>query len=117
MPQTADQIIAKAIREQPTVLMRSLAEQATEHAVYAFENPRSAGRRGALASRRACVHAQAWVQRLDLTPEERALAICTDGVGTMVVALNAACKLLNIPAHERTAAAVAWDAAHTEGGV
>lgn len=104
MTDTARQIIGRAMfaKENAAEFRAQLIKQAEMHDDYAKLTRDHGAYRGAIAQRSACLRAYDAVGRDDLD------AILSD-CGTMVVALNVAAKLQGLPAHVRTAAAVAWD--------
>lgn len=105
----AKDIIERSIEMHPTLFCEALNGQAMDHLKYANGTTTSVRSiQGAIASLKACERASDWVGRDDLPAGERASCICAE-CGTMVVALNVACKLQLIPAHVRTAAAVDWE--------
>lgn len=98
----ATQIIQRSINATPNEFRAALIAQAEMHDDYASsEGISERARQGAIASRRACNRA-AW----GITQGDAATIVAD--CGTMVVALNVACKLQELAAHVRTAAAVAW---------
>ena len=86
-----------------------LSAQANMHADYEHlcSIPRAA--QGAGAQKNACLRAYDWIGRDDLSIGERAHCIAAE-TGTLVVALNAAAKMLGVAPAQRTAALVAWEA-------
>ena len=68
-----------------------------------------AKKRGAIAQAHACYRILEWLDNPNgLGVEELVTRCICHECGPMVIALNVACKLQCIPAHERTAAAVEW---------
>lgn len=107
---TARDIIARSIVAHPSLFRESLIAQARQHRD-TMDIHRHADRRaveGMRSQRDACLAVESWLRRDDLTDQDKALAIVTDGVGAMI-ALNVACKLQCLPQHIRTQAAIAWD--------
>lgn len=99
----AKEIIARSIVMHPGLFTEMLEKQSREGRAYSLTaglDPRS--KEGAIANARACERAIEAIQKSDA---DAIVAEC----GPMVVALNIACKLQLLPAHERTAAAVEWD--------
>lgn len=101
---TAREIIARSILMHPSLFRESLIAQAELHDNYANLTTNVRAAQGAAASRAACLRAY------DAIGMDDADAIVAD-CGTMVIALNVACKLQCLPPHIRTAAAVEWEAA------
>lgn len=107
LPETpsAEDIIKRSIVAHPSLFRKALISQAEQHDDYAklSTNPRAV--QGAKASFNACLRAY------DAVGLEDVSAIMAD-CGTMVIALNVACKLQCIPTHVRTRAAVDWQEQH-----
>lgn len=103
---TARDIIARSIAAHPSLFREALIRQAEMHDDYAMLTTNIRAKQGARASWKACLAAYDAVDMGDVD------AICSD-CGTMVIALNVACKLQCIPPHIRTAAAVTWQAAQS----
>ena len=106
-PTSAD-IIRRSIVAHPSLFREALINQAAIHDDYSQLTINARAAQGADASKLACLRAYDFVGCDNLTDDERAAEICKD-CGTMVVALNVACKLQCLPAHIRTAAAVSWE--------
>ncbi len=104
----AHTIVVRAITECGTLFADSLRDQAKMHYDYAENSTMQLATRGAIAQAKACYRVLEWLENPnDLSPNELAHCIVNE-VGPMVIALNTASKLLCIPAHERTAAAIEW---------
>jgi hypothetical protein len=106
---TAREILQKAIEFDALGFRAALITQANQHADYEELSRDARAAQGARASKNACLRAYDWIGRDDLPAGERAACIFADTCGVFVVALNAACKLLGIPAAQRTAAAIEWE--------
>lgn len=109
----AQEIIAQAIDNEHQAFRRALIQQAEMHDNFMLTTHNESAKRGAMSQFNGCLAAYDWVGRDDLEPSDRALAIVSDGFSTALVALNVACKLLDIPAHVRTNAAIEFGEAHT----
>lgn len=99
---TAFDIISRSIIMHPSLFREALIKQATMHDDYSRVTNDKRAAQGATSSCNACLRAYDAVGASDVD------SILTD-CGTMVIALNVACKLQCIPPHVRTAAAVAWE--------
>lgn len=108
----AQDIIAQAIDTRREAFRAALIQQAEMHDNFMLTTRNESAKRGAQTQFTACLAAYDWIGRDDLLPSDKALAIVTDGFGTALVALNVACKLLDIPAHSRTNAAIEFGEAH-----
>lgn len=106
-PSAAD-IIERSIVAHPSLFRKALIKQAEQHADYVELSHNELGKRGARASKLACLVAYDTVGDEDQTARERAESICAN-TGTAVIALNVACKLQCLPPHIRTAAACTLD--------
>lgn len=106
-PSAAD-IIERSIIAHDSTFRDALIKQAEMHDDYSRLSTNPLGKRGAEASKRACLIAYDTAGDEDQTARERAESICMD-TGTAVIALNVACKLQCIPPHIRTAAAIKLD--------
>lgn len=104
---TARDIIERSIVCHDETFRTALIQQAEVHDTSAMFTPSERARQGAMASFKACLSAYDIIGRDDMTPYEKALFIGSD-CGTMVIALNIACKLQCLPPHIRTQAAIAW---------
>jgi len=105
--QTVQEIIGAAIAADRRDEFRALCiKQAEMHDDYARLNVCSdvRARQGAIAQKNACLHAYDYAAAGDLE------AICAT-LGTCVIALNIAGKMLGVSPAARTAAIVAWEAA------
>lgn len=106
-PSAAD-IIERSIIAHVGTFRDSLIKQAEMHDDYARLSTNTIGKRGAEASKRACLSAYDTAGDEDQSARERAESICKN-TGTAVIALNVACKLQCLPPHVRTAAAIQLD--------
>src|SRR4051812_36944265 len=96
-------IIGGLTAGDPEAFRRALISQAEMHDDYASSARDARAKQGAIAQRNACLAAYDAVGSGDPS------AIYED-LGRCVVALNVACKLTGVPAWERTAAIVDWEA-------
>lgn len=101
---TAKEIIARSILMHPTLYRESLIAQATIHDNYSRLTSNVLAMRSAESQRAACLRIYDSIAAEDV---DSIVANC----GTMIIALNVACKLQCIPPHVRTAAAVDWESA------
>ena len=100
---TARSILSRVLRERRDDFNAMLrARIASDRAYYDTLAPTNATRRSVRASFWAAEKAQTWA---DLGDIDALVSEC----GPIIIALGIACKLLDIPAHVRTAVAVAWD--------
>ena len=109
----AQDIIAQAIDTESKAFRAALIQQAEMHDNFMLTTRNEPAKRGAQTQFTACLAVYDWIGRDDLSPSDKALAIVTDGFSTALIALNVACKLLDIPAHTRTNAAIEFGEAHT----
>jgi hypothetical protein len=103
---TARDILARSIECHNDAFRASLIEQAEMHDDWASTTINERARQGAVASFNACLRAYDFAGRDDLPVDERAACIAHE-MGPMIIALNVACKLQDLPAHVRTQAAIA----------
>jgi hypothetical protein len=103
---TARDIITRSITCDSGAFRAALIEQAEAHDSWASFTNNDRGRQGAVASFKACLSAYDIIGRDDMSTDDKAAFITSD-CGTMVIALNVACKLQALPAHVRTQAAIA----------
>lgn len=102
---TAQEIIAKAIGQGVDAFRAALIRQAEIHDDAAALTRNALARRGAEAARSACLAAYDIAGGNRDNAGEAARWICQD-IGQGVVALNVACRILDLPAHVRTQAAI-----------
>lgn len=105
---TAKEIISRSFAMHPSALIGALRNRADEDSAYAARCALNSAARGARASANAYTKAAEFLEREDLSVEERIACIVAE-TGPAVVTLNMACKLLCLPPHVRTAAAVGLD--------
>ena len=103
---TARDIITRSIECHSGGFRAALIELAEAHDSWALFTNSARGRQGAVASFKACLSAYDIIGRDDMSIDDKALFITSD-CGTMITALNVACKLQDLPAHVRTQAAIA----------
>jgi hypothetical protein len=103
---TARDILTRSIECHNGAFRAALIEQAEAHDSWASFTNNERGRQGAVASFNACLRAYDFAGRDDLPVIERASCIASE-IGPMIIALNVACKLQDLPAHVRTQAAIA----------
>jgi hypothetical protein len=103
---TARDILTRSIECDSGAFRAALIELAEAHDSWASFTNNERGRQGAVASFKACLSAYDIIGRDDMSTEDKALFITSD-CGTMITALNVACKLQDLPAHVRTQAAIA----------
>ena len=102
---TVQEIIGAAIAADRRDEFRALAiSQANMHADYAELCRNPLAKRGAESQMGACLRSYDFAATGDVE------AICAT-MGTCVIALNIAAKMLGVPAAARTAAIVAWEEA------
>lgn len=105
-PSAAD-IIERSIVAHPSLFREALIKQAEQHDDYSRLSTNPLGKRGADASKRACLRAYDFIGEGD-DARSRAEILCRE-TGPAVIALNVACKLQCLPPHIRTSAAIKLD--------
>lgn len=105
-PSAAD-ILKRSIIAHPSLFREALIAQAEMHDDYANLTTNEGARRGAIASKNACLEAYDYVGDGD-DAQSRADTLCGE-VGPAVIALNIACELQGLTAHIRTQAAIGLD--------
>lgn len=101
---SAVDIIERSIIAHPSLFREALIKQAEMHDNYANLTTNESARRGAIASKSACLKAYDYIGDGD-DARSRAETLC-DETGPAVIALNVACKLQCLPPHIRTQAAI-----------
>ena len=110
---TVQEILAKGF-ERPADFRAALIKQAEMHDDYARLARDPLAHRGAINQRDACLKLYD-IAGNDASMEHKIAAVMPSPSGTaptiglMVVGVNAAAKLCDIPSHVRTAAVVAWE--------
>lgn len=106
---SAMQIIERSIVAHPSAFYDGLIAQAEMHGDYSDLSQNLQAKQGATAQCRACL---AICETLRLVPHLIGGSKEASEINTMIIALNAACKLQCLPPHIRTQAAIKWDEEH-----